>query len=123
MKTTEWLLLLSTTMTVAPLLVVSWSPLSANLQNGGRLFSAFVLRSAGRTNRDAEEFSTHQESTFLFHLYDNILDEPWSRMSNPDRFDELDIISSATSVYSSPDDVIMCKDDECEVRKFARPMD
>jgi hypothetical protein len=111
---TFWLLLIL----LSPLLTSAWTP-SLNLPNGGRSAAgggsaAFLLRS-GRTNRDTDEFSVLQESPVLFHLYDNILDEPWASISAFDRLDELDIISSSPSLVNYWDDASPCYGEECEV--------
>ena len=125
---THWTVVVVTTFTALyPLThVLAWTHISPILP-GGRFAGgssssspAFLLRNSGRTNRDGEEFSTLPESTFLFHLYDNILDEPWSGVSTFDRLDELDIISSSssTTLHDSWDGIDVCHGDECEVWSY-----
>lgn len=122
---TRWLLkvvVIAILTTISLINVEAWTQKPPTLPNGGRFAggssSAFLLRSNGRTNRDGEEFSSIQESNILFHIYDNILDEPWSSVSIIDRQDELDIISSSSlsnTMYDSWDHSNVCNGDECEV--------
>jgi len=113
---------------VSVALLINPSPLLAWIQtppmlpagrSAGGSSSVFLLRNTGRPNRDdVEEWaSTLQESTFSFHIYDNILEDHWFNAESLDRLDELDIVSSSssTTLNDSVDDLNVCYGDECEV--------